>query len=145
MLGAIFAVYLIGAVVTPLAGKWANRSPGWIILSSALAASIVGILLTLSHDLWLVMLGITLCCSGVFVCQIITYRSVGTVAGKSRASAVGLYVTFYYCGGFVGSLVPGFLWNLGGWPCCASFIALVLLTALLFTLFVWKRLEPVRC
>jgi len=145
MLGSIFAVYLVGAVITPLAGKWANRMPGWIILSSALMACITGILLTLSHDLWLVILGITLCCSGVFVCQIITYRSVGTVAGKSRASAVGLYVTFYYCGGFVGSLVPGFLWKLGGWPYCATFIALVMLAALLVTLFVWRRLEPVRC
>ena len=63
--------------------------------------------------------------------------------GKSRASAVGLYVSFYYCGGFVGSVVPGFLWELGGWPYCATVIALVLLAALLFTLFVWKRLEPI--
>ena len=55
---------------------------------------------------------------------------------------MGLYVTFYYCGGFVGSVVPGFLWELGGWPYCAAFIAAVLLAALLFTLRVWKRLEP---
>jgi MFS family permease len=60
-------------------------------------------------------------------------------ARKGRALAVGLYVSFYYCGGFVGSVVPGFLWELVGWPYCATFIALVLL----FTLFVWKRLEPI--
>jgi predicted MFS family arabinose efflux permease len=142
-LGAVFAVYLMGAVVTPLAGKWSNRIAGWKILSSALLVSMTGVLLTLAQNLGQVILGITLCCCGVFVCQIITNRSIGAVAGKSRASAVGLYVTFYYCGGFVGSVVPGFLWELGGWPCCAAFIALVLLTALLFTLRVWKRLEPV--
>lgn len=142
LLGAVFAVYLIGAVITPVAGKWANRQPGWKILSSALFASMAGVLLTLSQDLWLVILGITLCSSGVFVCQIITNRSIGTAAGKSRASAVGLYVTFYYAGGFVGSLVPGFLWKLGGWPYCAIFIALVLLAATLFVVRVWKRLEP---
>lgn len=142
MLGAIFAVYLIGAVITPLVGKWSNRLPGWKILSLALFVSMDGVLLTLSHDLWLVILGITLCSSGVFVCQIITNRCIGVVAGKSRASAVGLYVAFYYCGGFVGSVVPGYLWELGGWPYCAAFIALVLLAALLFTLCVWRRLEP---
>lgn len=142
LLGSIFAVYLIGAVITPLAGKWADRLPGWKILSTALFASMVGVLLTLSNVLWLVILGITLCSSGVFVCQIITNRSIGAAVGKSRASAVGLYVAFYYFGGFVGSVVPGFLWELGGWPCCAAFIALVLLAALLFTMLVWKRLEP---
>jgi len=142
-LGAVFGVYLIGAVITPLAGRLSDRLPGWKILSSALFTSMVGVLLTLSHDLWLVIVGITLCSSGVFVCQIITNRSIGEVVGKSRASAVGLYVAFYYCGGFVGSVVPGFLWELGGWPYCAVFIVLVLLAALLFTLYVWKRLEPV--
>ena len=141
-LGSIFSVYLIGAVITPLVGKLSNRVAGWKILSAALSASMAGVLLALSHVLWLVILGITLCSSGVFVCQTITNRCIGEVAGKSRASAVGLYVTFYYCGGFVGSVVPGFLWELGGWLYCAAFIALVLLAATLFTLRVWKRLEP---
>ena len=131
LLGSVFVVYLIGAIITPLAGKWSNRLPGWKILSSALFISMTGVLLTLSHELWLVILGLTLCSSGVFVCQIITNRSIGAAVIKSRASAVGLYVAFYYCGGFVGSVVPGFLWELGGWPCCAIFIALVVLAALL--------------
>lgn len=144
LLGAIFAVYLVGAVITPLAGRLADRVAGWKLLASGLSVSLAGVLLTFSHELALVVAGITLCSSGVFVCQIITNRSVGAVAGKSRASAVGLYVTFYYCGGFVGSVVPGFLWELGGWPYCAAFIAAVLLAALLFTLRVWKRLEPAR-
>lgn len=142
LLGSIFGVYLIGALITPLVGAISNRVAGWKILSSALFASMAGVLLTLSHMLWVVILGITLCSSGVFICQTITNRCIGEVAGKSRASAVGLYVMFYYCGGFVGSVVPGFLWELGGWPYCAAFIALVLLLATLFALRVWKRLEP---
>jgi len=141
-LGAIFAVYLVGAVITPLVGRWSNRLPGWKILSAALFISMSGVLITLVQNLWVVIVGITLCSTGVFVCQIITNRSIGEVAGRSRASAVGLYVTFYYFGGFVGSVVPGWLWERGGWTYCAAFIVLVLLAALLFTLIVWKRLEP---
>ena len=140
-LGAIFAVYLVGAVVTPVAGTCSNRRPGWVILSLALLFAMGGMLGTLTHNLWLVILGITLCSSGVFVCQIITNRNIGAVAGGARASAVGLYVTFYYCGGFVGSVVPGFLWDLGGWPLCVAFIAGVQGAALLFVLLVWRRLE----
>jgi len=143
-LGAIFGVYLIGAVITPFAGKWSSRQAGWKILASALFVSMAGVLSTLSHNLWMVIMGLTLCSSGVFVCQIITNSSIGAAAGKSRASAVGLYVAFYYCGGFVGSVAPGFLWELGGWPYCATFMALVQSTALLFTLLVWRRLGPGR-
>ncbi|MDD2318951.1 MAG: MFS transporter [Geobacteraceae bacterium] len=142
LLGSIFAVYLVGAVITPLAGRWSNRLPGWQILSLSLFISMAGVLLTLFHTLWLVILGITLCCSGVFVCQIITNRSIGAAVESSRASAVGLYVTFYYCGGFAGSVVPGLLWERGGWPYCVASIALVQLAALMFTLTVLKRLEP---
>jgi MFS family permease len=142
VLGSIFAVYLIGAVITPLAGKWSNRVAGWKILSAALSVSMCGILLTISHSLWLVIAGITLCSSGVFVCQIVTNRSVAAVAKGSRASAVGLYVAFYYCGGFAGSVVPGLLWGYGGWPVCAVLIASVLLLSVLFTLRYWRRLEP---
>jgi predicted MFS family arabinose efflux permease len=139
-LGGIFSVYLVGALITPLAGRWSNRVAGWKMLAAALLVSMCGVLLTLSHSLPLVIAGITLCSSGVFVCQIVTNRSIGPAAGRSRASAVGLYVTFYYFGGFVGSVAPGFLWKLGGWPYCAFFIAAVLLTSALFTLRVWPEL-----
>jgi predicted MFS family arabinose efflux permease len=140
-LGGIFSVYLVGALVTPLAGRWSNRVPGWKMLTGALLFSMCGVLLTLSHGLPLVIAGITMCSSGVFVCQIVTNRSIGPAAGRARAAAVGLYVTFYYCGGFVGSVAPGFLWELGGWPYCAAFLAAVLLLAALFTLRVWPGLE----
>lgn len=144
LLGGIFAVYLVGAVITPLAGRWSNRVAGWKMLAVALAASACGILLTLAHSLPLVIAGITLCSSGVFVCQIVTNRSIGPAAGRAKASAVGLYVTFYYCGGFAGSVIPGFLWERGGWPACAVFIAFVLLLSSLFVLRVWRGLEPAR-
>ena len=140
-IGAIFGVYIIGALITPLAGKCSDRFQGWIMLSSALFVSMVGVLLTVTHILWLVILGLTLCASGVFVCQIITNSSIGALTGKSRASAVGLYVAFYYCGGFVGSVIPGFFWEWGGWPLCAASIALMQLAALSFALLVWRRFE----
>jgi predicted MFS family arabinose efflux permease len=103
--------------------------------------SIAGILLTLFHSLSCVIVGVAFCSTGVFVCQVVTNRSIGDAAGKARASAVGLYVTFYYLGGFVGSTVPGFLWNFGGWPGCAVFIASVMACSLIFVLTVWRHRE----
>jgi predicted MFS family arabinose efflux permease len=142
-LGSIFFVYLIGAVITPLVGRWGSRIKGRVTLSLALATSALGVLLTLAAPLWIVVLGITLCASGVFVCQIVTNRAVGMVAKGSRAAAVGLYVTFYYFGGFVGSVVPGLLWTWGGWPACVALIVSVLVAASLYVALAWRDLERV--
>lgn len=143
-LGALFTVYLLGAVVTPVAGKWSRRVSGWKLLAVALGASSVGILLTLVPSLPVIIAGVALCSTGVFVCQVVTNSTLGPAAGKARASAVGLYVTFYYFGGFVGSTVPGFLWDMGGWTLCALFIASVLFASLVFTATVWRKHEKQR-
>jgi predicted MFS family arabinose efflux permease len=143
-LGFLFAVYLVGVVVAPLAGKWSNRVQGWKLLALAQTCSIVGIILTLVPRLPLVIVGLTLCSTGVFVCQIVTNRAIGYVTDKARASAVGWYVTIYYLGGFAGSTIPALLWRFGGWPTCVALIVAVLTAALLLVLTVWRRRETWR-
>jgi len=143
-LGSIFFVYLIGAVITPWAGRHVDRRDGKTVLALALSASAVGVVVTLVSRLPWVVLGISLCCSGVFVAQTVANKMVASAAGKSRASAVGIYVTFYYTGGFVGSVAPGLLWDLGGWPACVALIAGVQLLAVGLILGLWRKrkLQP---
>jgi predicted MFS family arabinose efflux permease len=66
----------------------------------------------------------------VFIANSAGSSYVGSAATESRASAVGLYVTFYYLGGSAGSAIPGFFWTHGGWPACVGGIALALLVAM---------------
>ena len=73
----------------------------------------------------MVMAGLALCCSGVFIGQAATTSYIGLAARDSKALAVGLYVTCYYVGGSVGAELPGFLWRFGGWPACAGLVILV--------------------
>jgi predicted MFS family arabinose efflux permease len=140
-LGMLSTVYLVGVIVTPLTGRWASHTEGWKLLAIAQGTSILGLLLTLIPSLLAVILGLTLCSSGVFVSQLVTNRSIGIVAGQARASAVGLYVTIYYLGGFVGSTAPGVLWAYGGWKACVALVLLVLVGALLVTLLSWRPRE----
>src|SRR5260370_17915027 len=60
------------------------------------------------------MAGLTLACTGVFIANSAGSSYVGSAATESRASAVGLYVTFYYLGGSGGGGVPGFFLSHGG-------------------------------
>jgi hypothetical protein len=34
-------------------------------------------------------------------------------------------VTFYYIGGSAGAAVPGWFWNLGGWPVCVGLVVVI--------------------
>jgi len=139
-LGSIFFVYLLGVVVTPLAGVWLDRLGARTMLIAALLASMCGVLMTLSSSLWLVILGLAVCSSGVFVAQSAANSRIGEVAGQARALAVGFYVTSYYIGGAVGGVLPGAVWARGGWPACVALVAGVqLITAGFVAAFMAKR------
>lgn len=124
-LGSIFFVYLIGAVVTPAAGKAIDRYGHRTALAVAVAAGSGGVLLTLGPRLYMVIAGLAICCTGVFVAQASASSYIGVAARGNRALAVGLYVTFYYAGGSAGGALPGFLWQAGGWPACVALIVAV--------------------
>jgi MFS family permease len=133
-LGSIFFVYLLGCIITPLAGRFLDRKGFRRTTLLALAMSIAGLLLTLSHSLPLVITGLALFSSGVFVSQSAGTVQTGRVAGRARSSAAGLYVTFYYIGGSLGATVPAWFWSKGGWPACVGLLAAVSAVTLVFGL-----------
>ncbi|MDZ4797293.1 MAG: MFS transporter [Bryobacteraceae bacterium] len=138
-IGSLFFVYLFGAFITPNAGKVIDKYGQRITMAFAIACSSTGLLLTLSHSLAVVVLGLALACAGVFIAQACSSSYIGLVAKHNKALAVGLYVTFYYLGGSVGSSVPGYLWTMGGWPACvALFVSVQAITALI-TWNLWHR------
>ena len=137
-LAFLFVVYLVGAVVTPIAGRMIDRLGHCEALIIAFAAGILGIFLTLSHRLPVVMAGLAVCCTGVFVANSAGSSYVGVVAREARAAAVGLYVTFYYVGGSFGSAVPGRFWIRGGWPACVTLVAAVQVLTIVMALAFWR-------
>ena len=137
-LGLLFVVYLAGAAAAPVAGHWVDRKGHRFVLIVAFMGGIVGILLTLLSSLPLIMAGLALCCTGVFVAQSASTSYVGIVAHEARAAAVGLYVMFYYVGGSVGAAVPGRFWNRGGWPACVVLIASLQILIILLGAIFWQ-------
>jgi predicted MFS family arabinose efflux permease len=138
-IGSLFFTYLVGAAVTPPCGKAIDRYGHRTAMALAMAMGSAGMLLTLAPSLWLVGLGLTLCCSGVFVAQATTTSYIGTAAGQGKALAVGMYVTCYYVGGSVGSELPGLLWHRWGWPGCVALVILDMLLTIAVTAAFWRR------
>jgi len=130
-LGSIFFVYLLGCVVTPLAGRFLDRHGFRLTTLLSFGMCLGGLLLTLAPSLGLIIAGLAFFSSGIFVSQSAATVLMGKVAGRARSAAAGLYVTFYYTGGSVGAALTGWFWMKSGWPACVGLLAAVSLLTLL--------------
>jgi YNFM family putative membrane transporter len=141
-LSSLFFVYLVGLVVTPAAGLLITRVGLRAGIGGAMACSIAGVLLTLSHALPVVIVGLAMLSSGVFIAQTASqsHLRVASPAG-ARVTAAGIYLTCYYLGGTAAGVVPGIFWALGKWPACVAFIVAMQLIALGIALMGWRTAE----
>jgi MFS transporter, YNFM family, putative membrane transport protein len=124
-IGSIFVVYLVGAVVTPFAGRRMDRDGHRAMLLRSAAIGGAGALLSLIPNVWAIIAGLAICSTGVFIAQAAATSFVGVAAKTNRALALGLYVSFYYGGGSFGGTAPGWLWQRFGWTGCVALVLLV--------------------
>jgi len=129
-LGSIFFVYLLGVVTTPQSGRFLDRFGFRHTTVVYCTMMIAGLLLTLVKSLPIVIVGLAIFSSGVFVAQAAATVQTGAIAGRSRSSAAGLYVSFYYLGGSVGATLTDWFWRLEGWPGCVGLLGGVSLVSL---------------
>ncbi len=137
-LGLLFCVYLVAAVTISAAAKSIDRFGYRAALIGAMTTAIAGILITLIHSPWAAVIGMAVCCSGIFMAQSAANSYIGVVTTEARAAAVGLYVTSYYTGGTFGAFIPGYLWNWGGWPGCVAVIVGVQVLSLCLAGVFWR-------
>ena len=138
-LSSLFFVYLIGLIVTPAAGYIITHVGLRAGVGGAICLSIAGVLLTLAPSLPIVIIGLTLLSSGVFIAQTASQSHLRVAAPPgARVTAAGLYLTCYYLGGTAAGVVPGAFWALGKWPACVGFIVAMQLIALAIALIGWR-------
>ena len=136
-LANVFGVYLFGAVVTPFAARLTVRYGFLRSLLAALAVSMVGLFLTLVPSLPVIVIGLAICSSGVFICQSSTISHISARVTEGRSLATGLYYMSYYAGGGAASWLAGLAFEREGWhgsvaavavfQCLAAVLALVFL------------------
>lgn len=124
-LGSIFFVYLLGVVITPQAGRFLDQFGFRHTTIVSCAMMIAGLFLTLVKSLPIVIVGLAIFSSGVFVAQAAATVQTGAIAGRARSSAAGLYVAFYYLGGSLGATLTGLFWRWKEWPGCVFLLGIM--------------------
>lgn len=130
LVSSVYVVYMAGVVVSPISGRLAARFSQRGLMAVGLAIAGAGMATTLLAPLAAVVGGLVVLCVGMFTAQAIAPAFVNASAPRAKGGANALYLTFYYVGGTLGSVLPGLAWQAWRWPgvvgVCAAGLAIAL-------------------
>jgi len=128
-IGAVFLLYVVGMFSSPWAGRQADRQGSSRVLAAMLALCAVGLALTLSNALTMIIVGVALFTFGFFAAHSVASSWVGRLAQRSKALASAAYLTAYYLGASSMGWLGGHAWQAGAWVGVLAFLGLLWLGA----------------
>ena len=134
VVGMCSILYLSGMFSAVWAGKLADRIGRRNVLWAVTASMLAGLLLTLSGNLIVIVVGMALFTASFFAVHSVASSWVGRRARGPRAMASALYLFFYYLGAAVVGSVSGTVWSAAGWSGVVGLLALALGGALAIAL-----------
>lgn len=140
IVGFIFVVYLTGTFSSTWMGGLADRTSRTKVLGAGIVIMLTGAIITLSPILWVKLTGLAVFTFGFFGGHSVASSWVGKNAGDTnQALASSLYLLFYYAGSSLVGSAGGLFWSRFGWKGVILNIDILLLIALILTLFVHVR------
>ena len=116
VVSSVYLVYIAGVFTSLVSGRLSRRVGRRTMMAAGLAIAAAGILGTLVHSLPAIVVSLVVLCVGMFSVQSTAPAFVNANALGSKGAAGALYVTFYYVGASLGSVLPGYAWQAWGWP-----------------------------
>ncbi|GAA0696963.1 MFS transporter [Marinobacterium maritimum] len=115
LLGMLFLTYLAGTFGSAISGKIGQQLPQPLCMALGILVLMLGSLLTLSSQLWLILLGFLVNSFGFFFAHSSASSWVSQNAHHARASASSLYLLFYYTGASTGGFYLHPFWQWQAW------------------------------
>ncbi|WP_275074689.1 MFS transporter [Providencia rettgeri] len=129
--GFLSVIYLTGTYSATKTGSLTQKYGLGNILIAAIGMMLLGILVTLHSNVWVVLLGMTLLTTGFFAAHSVASSWVGRRAKRARGQASSLYLFSYYAGSSIAGTVGGLFWANYGWNGVALFIAGILMVGII--------------
>ena len=134
-IGLIYSGYTMGIVTSlgaPQLARWLGGEAKAIRIGLlCFAATLSGLLLP---QVWMLFTTMFLLCAAMFLVHATASGLVNQLAaGENRGLTNGLYVSFYYAGGTVGSYLPGLIYKQFGWNGFVASLSLICLIAYLIS------------
>lgn len=133
-IGCLYLGYSIGIVVSLLAGfitKICGGKEKTIFLALNLFA--LGLCVFLIDSMMWVYVGMFVMCFGSFIAHSVLNALNSSLSPHHKGVLSGLYLSFYYTGGALGSYLSSFIFEKCGWQILIIFLALLLsFTSIIF-------------
>ncbi|MDT8440519.1 MAG: MFS transporter [Desulfuromonadales bacterium] len=136
-IGLAYSGYLMGLLASLSAVRLQERFGGPDrVMVLALLLYVLALLLLIVPVVPVLLATLFLLCGAMFLTHATATGLVNRLAGRHKGMVNGLYVSFYYGGGAVGSSLPGYVYRGWGWT---GFVASLLVFALAALLLVCRR------
>jgi YNFM family putative membrane transporter len=115
-ISSVYLVYAAGVLASPVAGRLSGRLGARRLIGWGLVVEGIGMAATLAGALPVLVAGLVVLVLGTFTAQAVAPAFANQSARSAKGGASALYLTSYYLGGTLGSVVPGLAWQAWGWP-----------------------------
>jgi len=115
--GLFGLVGVVGALAASIVGRAADKRSPRFTLTIAIILSALSYIcfLIFGYQMWGLISGVILLDLGIQSGQISNQARINTLDATARSRNNAVYMTFYFCGGALGSLLGTFFWGLFGW------------------------------
>jgi len=127
-IGLVYIGYLCGAIaslLTPLLVKHFQKH--FKLLSILFIVYAISIILMMANQFQLFFIAFSLFCGAMFIIHSIAAPLVNKISQAPASVTNGVYVSFYYSGGALGSFLPGLIYQSHG---KTSFLVVILLVCM---------------
>lgn len=133
-IGILYFGYLIGIIVSLFAYKITAFFHSRVSsIAFGFIVSGIGVLLMLDNNFLIMLLAMFILCAGSFTCHSILTALINSISNAKKGLVNGMYLTFYYTGGVIGSFLPSIFYIHFGWYfVCIFTSALLFINAWLF-------------
>ena len=131
--GMMYAGYIIGFIISIrifwLIHFFGNETKTIVI---GIVIYLLGIQIFHISNYGVMFGGMFVLCAGFFIIHSTASGLIGKLAHQNRAISNGLYISFYYAGGTLGTFAPGIFFEYLGWHMFLLLLSLVVLSTLFF-------------
>lgn len=136
--GLLYLGYGMGILVCLNTGRIIHRFGNEVdAIGAGILVFALGTLAFMVETYTVMFLAMFVFCAGLFTAHSLLSGFVNRLAQENKAIANGLYISFYYTGGTLGSVLPGAVFQRYGWQ--AFLVQLLVMIALAF--FFTRRLK----
>ena len=133
---------IVGALAASMVGRVADKRSPRFTLTIAIMLSFLSYIwfLIFGYQMWGLIIGVILLDLGIQSGQISNQARINTLDATARSRNNAVYMTFYFCGGALGSWLGTFFWGLFGWiGVCGVGITFQIIAATIHILGIKRR------